>query len=196
MKRLSKKLIALVMAMTMVLAMGVTSFAATPDEDDLITVPVKVEIVNLPSSYSGSQQVGVIFNGNVTIDTTDQQNPTVMDFIDATGLTISKSSDGQYISAINGVANYDETYTSNYYKGYSWMIDLKAGSSVTLTGTAPSWADPAPSANAWFSSPLAATNVNMNGSQFFPYDYSDQSAGFTTSVEGIVVKYVMTEASW
>lgn len=97
MKRLSKKLIALVMAMTMVLAMGVTSFAATPDEDDLITVPVKVEIVNLPSSYSGSQQVGVIFNGNVTIDTTDQQNPTVMDFIDATGLTISKSSDGQYI---------------------------------------------------------------------------------------------------
>ena len=117
MKRLSKKLIALVMAMTMVLAMGVTSFAATPDEDDLITVPVKVEIVNLPSSYSGSQQVGVIFNGNVTIDTTDQQNPTVMDFIDATGLTISKSSDGQYISAINGVANYDETYTSNYLLG-------------------------------------------------------------------------------
>lgn len=195
MKRLSKKLIALVMAMTMVLAMGVTSFAATPSNNK-ITVPVKVEIVTLPSNYTGTQQVGVLFDDDVTINLRQNTAPTAMDFIDATGLTISKSSDGQYISAISGVENYDETYTSNYYKGYSWMIDLKAGSSVTLTGTAPSWADPAPSANAWFSSPLAATNVNMKGSQFFPYDYSDQSAGFTTSVEGIVVKYVMTEASW
>ena len=38
----------------------------------------------------------------------------------------------------------------------------------------------------------------MSGSQYFPYDYSNQSAGgFTTSVdEGIYVKYVLTETTW
>ena len=122
---------------------------------------------------------------------------TAMDFIDATGLTIGKSTNGDYITSINGLGSIDVEYTSNSYKGYSWMIDMKAGNSVTTQGTKPSWAAAAPEANAWFESPLAATNVAMSGSQYFPYYYSNQSAGgFTTSVEGIYVKYVLTETTW
>ena len=137
----------------------------------------------------------MLYDGNVTLSEDD--NPTAMDFIDATGLTIGKSTNGDYITSINGLGSIDVEYTSNSYKGYSWMIDMKAGNSVTTQGIKPSWAAAAPEANAWFESPLAATNVAMSGSQYFPYDYSNQSAGgFTTSVEGIYVKYVLTETTW
>lgn len=46
MKRLSKKLIALVMAMTMVLAMGVTSFAAETTTNDTCTVTFTINRKN------------------------------------------------------------------------------------------------------------------------------------------------------
>ena len=163
-----KRMLAVMLAVVMMMGLGVTSMAATPSADGEITVPVKVEVVGLPSN-----------------------------FIDATGLTIGKSTNGDYITSINGLGSIDVEYTSNSYKGYSWMIDMKAGNSVTTQGTKPSWAAAAPEANTWFESPLAATNVAMSGSQYFPYDYSNQSAGgFTTSVEGIYVKYVLTETTW
>ena len=161
-----KRMLAVMLAVVMMMGLGVTSMAATPSADGEITVPVKVEVVGLPSNYTG-------------------------------GLTIGKSTNGDYITSINGLGSIDVEYTSNSYKGYSWMIDMKAGNSVTTQGTKPSWAAAAPEANTWFESPLAATNVAMSGSQYFPYDYSNQSAGgFTTSVEGIYVKYVLTETTW
>lgn len=190
-----KRMLAVMLAVVMMMGLGVTSMAATPSADGEITVPVKVEVVGLPSNYTGAATVGVLYDGNVTLSEDD--NPTAMDFIDATGLTIGKSTNGDYITSINGLGSIDVEYTSNSYKGYSWMIDMKAGNSVTTQGTKPSWAAVAPEANAWFESPLAATNVAMSGSQYFPYDYSNQSAGgFTTSVEGIYVKYVLTETTW
>ena len=201
MKKSMKKLTALLLAMVMVLAMGITSFAATPDDDGDITVPVKVVIEDMPAAdklpegYTGPTTAGVLFEGNITIN--ENYNTTAMDFIEATKLAIQKTSTGEYISTINGLGSIDLEYTEHSYKGYSWMIDMKAGSTVTATGTQPSWADPAPVANAWFSSPLAASNVEMNGAQYFPYDYYNQAnGGFTTSVEGITVKYVLTETTW
>ena len=171
-----KRMLAVMLAVVMMMGLGVTSMAATPSADGEITVPVKVEVVGLPSNYTGAATVGVLY---------------------ATGLTIGKSTNGDYITSINGLGSIDVEYTSNSYKGYSWMIDMKAGNSVTTQGTKPSWAAAAPEENAWFESPLAATNVAMSGSQYFPYDYSNQSAGgFTTSVEGIYVKYVLTETTW
>lgn len=197
-----KKLTALLLAMVMVLAMGLTSFAATPDDNGDITVPVTVVIEDMPAAnllpdgYTGPTTAGVLFQGNITINSEDGDT-TAMDFIEATGLTITKSSTGEYISTIQGLGSIDLEYTANSYKGYSWMIDMKAGSTVVETGSRPSWADPAPVGNAWFSSPLAASNVEMNGEQYFPYDYYNQSnGGFTTSVEGIIVKYVLTETTW
>lgn len=79
----------------------------------------------------------MLYDGNVTLSEDD--NPTAMDFIDATGLTIGKSTNGDYITSINGLGSIDVEYTSNSYKGYSWMIDMKAGNSVTTQGTKPSW---------------------------------------------------------
>ena len=189
-----KRMLAVMLAVVMMMGLGVTSMAATPSKGK-ITVPVTVEVVGLPSSYTGNVKEGVLYSGDVTLNANTQ--PTAMDFIDATDLTIEKSTNGDYITSINGLSSIDVEYTSNSYKGYSWMIDMKAGDSVTTEGTKPSWAAAAPEANAWFESPLAATNVAMSGSQYFPYDYSNQSAGgFTTSVEGIYVKYVLTETTW
>ena len=189
-----KRMLAVMLAVVMMMGLGVTSMAATPSKGK-ITVPVTVEVVGLPSSYTGNVKEGVLYSGNVTLNAITQ--PTAMNFIDATGLTIGKSTNGDYITSINGLGSIDVEYTSNSYKGYSWMIDMKAGNSVTTQGTKPSWAAAAPEANTWFESPLAATNVAMSGSQYFPYDYSNQSAGgFTTSVEGIYVKYVLTETTW
>ena len=189
-----KRMLAVMLAVVMMMGLGVTSMAATPSKGK-ITVPVTVEVVGLPSSYTGNVKEGVLYSGNVTLNAITQ--PTAMNFIDATGLTIGKSTNGDYITSINGLGSIDVEYTSNSYKGYSWMIDMKAGNSVTTQGTKPSWAAAAPEANAWFESPLAATNVAMSGSQYFPYDYSNQSAGgFTTSGEGIYVKYVLTETTW
>lgn len=189
-----KRMLAVMLAVVMMMGLGVTSMAATPSKGK-ITVPVTVEVVGLPSSYTGNVKEGVLYSGNVTLNAITQ--PTAMNFIDATGLIIGKSTNGDYITSINGLGSIDVEYTSNSYKGYSWMIDMKAGNSVTTQGTKPSWAAAAPEANAWFESPLAATNVAMSGSQYFPYDYSNQSAGgFTTSVEGIYVKYVLTETTW
>lgn len=189
-----KRMLAVMLAVVMMMGLGVTSMAATPSKGK-ITVPVTVEVVGLPSSYTGNVKEGVLYSGDVTLNANTQ--PTAMDFIDATDLTIEKSTNGDYITSINGLGSIDVEYTSNSYKGYSWMIDMKAGDSVTTEGTKPSWAAAAPEANAWFESPLAATNVAMSGSQYFPYDYSNQSAGgFTTSVEGIYVKYVLTETTW
>lgn len=203
MKKSMKKLTALLLAMVMVLAMGITSFAATPDDDGYITVPVKVVIEDMPAAnklpegYTGPTTAGVLFEGNITFNINIDESTTAMDFIDATNLAIQKSSTGEYISTINGLGSIDLEYTEHSYKGYSWMIDMKAGSSVEVTGTRPTWAEPAPVKNAWFSSPLAASNVEMNGEQYFPYDYySPNNGGFTTSVEGIIVKYVLTETTW
>ena len=189
-----KRMLAVMLAVVMMMGLGVTSMAATPSKGK-ITVPVTVEVVGLPSSYTGNVKEGVLYSGDVTLNANTQ--PTAMDFIDATDLTIEKSTNGDYITSINGLGSIDVEYTPNSYKGYSWMIDMKAGDSVTTEGTKPSWAAAAPEENAWFESPLAATNVAMSGSQYFPYDYSNQSAGgFTTSVEGIYVKYVLTETTW
>lgn len=132
-----KRMLAVMLAVVMMMGLGVTSMAATPSADGEITVPVKVEVVGLPSNYTGTATVGVLYDGNVTLSEDD--NPTAMDFIDATGLTIGKSTNGDYITSINGLGSIDVEYTSNSYKGYSWMIDMKAGNSVTTQGTKPSW---------------------------------------------------------
>ena len=132
-----KRMLAVMLAVVMMMGLGVTSMAATPSADGEITVPVKVEVVGLPSNYTGAATVGVLYDGNVTLSEDD--NPTAMDFIDATGLTIGKSTNGDYITSINGLGSIDVEYTSNSYKGYSWMIDMKAGNSVTTQGTKPSW---------------------------------------------------------
>ena len=124
-----KRMLAVMLAVVMMMGLGVTSMAATPSADGEITVPVKVEVVGLPSNYTGTATVGVLYDGNVTLSEDD--NPTAMDFIDATGLTIGKSTNGDYITSINGLGSIDVEYTSNSYKGYSWMIDMKAGNSVT-----------------------------------------------------------------
>ncbi|KIR02473.1 hypothetical protein P261_01288 [Lachnospiraceae bacterium TWA4] len=192
MKNITKKLLAIFLMVVMTIGMGVTAFAATP-QNNVITVPVTIVIDALPSNYTGNYEVGQIYHKNVSIDLNNNSNPTAMDFIKATRFGIHAS--GDYITGIKDIYNYDEEYTSNHYKGYSWMIDLKAGSSVTTTGTKPAWAT-LPVAGNNFESPLAATNVYMNGTQFFPYTYGDNSNGFSTSVEGITLRYSLVEMSW
>ena len=109
-----KRMLAVMLAVVMMMGLGVTSMAATPSADGEITVPVKVEVVGLPSNYTGTATVGVLYDGNVTLSEDD--NPTAMDFIDATGLTIGKSTNGDYITSINGLGSIDVEYTSNSYK--------------------------------------------------------------------------------
>lgn len=103
-----KRMLAVMLAVVMMMGLGVTSMAATPSADGEITVPVKVEVVGLPSNYTGTATVGVLYDGNVTLSEDD--NPTAMDFIDATGLTIGKSTNGDYITSINGLGSIDVEY--------------------------------------------------------------------------------------
>lgn len=67
MKRLSKKLIALVMAMTMVLAMGVTSFAAENDSDP-ITVSVAIKRTGVNGTDIKSAQTVTLDSGSTALD--------------------------------------------------------------------------------------------------------------------------------
>ena len=76
-----KRMLAVMLAVVMMMGLGVTSMAATPSADGEITVPVKVEVVGLPSNYTGTATVGVLYDGNVTLSEDD--NPTAMDFIGA-----------------------------------------------------------------------------------------------------------------
>lgn len=203
-KKVLKKVMAVATVAAMTVSMSVSAFAATPVDDE-ITVPVKVVLKSdvpenmRPDGYIGSLAAGtVIREKDVTISA--DADPTAMDFIKAADLdiTVKEETDGsEYIQGINGFNNVDLVYTDHYYKGYSWMIQMKAGNEVIPTGTKPDWADPAPAKNAWFASTLAVNNVNMNGTQYFPYNYYDQAAGgFTTSVEAITLEYTLTESEW
>ena len=147
----------------------------------------------LPADYTGPTVAGDLFNSTVTLNR--QGFVQAMDFILGTEVPMVLTGNDEYIQSVDGLANIDVEFGTNYYKGYSWMIYMKAGNSVELVGTVPSWTT-APTANSWFESPLNAANVTLDGSQFFPYTYGDDTAGFTTSVEGIILKYVYTEMTW
>lgn len=67
MKKLSKKLIALVMAMTMVLAMGVTSFSAENDSDP-ITVSVAIKRTGVNGTDIKSAQTVTLDSGSTALD--------------------------------------------------------------------------------------------------------------------------------
>lgn len=199
MKKSFRRLLGVVLAMAMILSMSLTAFAATPDKNGDITVPVTVTIQDmpnkslLPADYTGPTVAGDLFNSTVTLNR--QGFVQAMDFILGTEVPMVLTGNDEYIQSVDGLANIDVEFGTNYYKGYSWMIYMKAGNSVELVGTVPSWTT-APTANSWFESPLNAANVTLDGSQFFPYTYGDDTAGFTTSVEGIILKYVYTEMTW
>ena len=53
-----KRMLAVMLAVVMMMGLGVTSMAATPSADGEITVPVKVEVVGLPSNLLERQQLG------------------------------------------------------------------------------------------------------------------------------------------
>ena len=199
MKKGMKRFLGIVLAMVMMLSMSLTAFAATPNANGDITVPVTVTIEDmpdaslLPAGYTGPTTAGDLFNSTVTLNR--QEFVQAMDFILGTDVPMVLTGNDEYIQSVDGLANIDVEVGANYYKGYSWMIYMKAGNSVELVGTVPSWTT-APTANSWFESPLNAANVTLDGSQFFPYTYGDNTAGFATSVEGIILKYVYTEMTW
>ncbi len=203
-KKVFKKIMAVATVAAMTVSMSVSAFAAAPGPDGNITVPVKVVLKDdvpesmRPEGYTGSLAAGTeIHAEDVTLSAAT--NPTALDFIEGADLdvTIKTETDGsQYIQGIDGFNNKDLEYTDHYYKGYSWMIQMKA-SKVTEEGDRPTWAAPAPADNAWFASTLAANNVKMNGAEYFPYDYSNPTAGgFTTSVEAITLEFDLTETEW
>ena len=199
MKKGMKRFLGIVLAMVMMLSMSLTAFAATPNANGDITVPVTVTIEDmpdaslLPAGYTGPTTAGDLFNSTVTLNR--QEFVQAMDFILGTDVPMVLTGNDEYIQSVDGLANIDVEFGANYYKGYSWMIYMKAGNSVELVGTVPSWTT-APTANSWFEAPLNAANVTLDGSQFFPYTYGDNTAGFATSVEGIILKYVYTEMTW
>lgn len=199
MKKGMKRFLGIVLAMAMMLSMSLTAFAATPDANGDITVPVTVTIQDmpdaslLPDGYTGPTTAGNLFNSTVTLNRNDAVQ--AMDFILGTDVPMELTGGDEYIQSVKGLGNIDVEFGTNVYKGYSWMIYMKAGDSVDLVGTVPSWTT-APDANGWFESPLNAANVTLDGSQFFPYTYGDNTAGFTTSVEGIILKYVYVEMTW
>lgn len=200
MKKGMKRFLGIVLAMVMVLSMSLTAFAATPDANGDITIPVTVTIQDmpdaslLPAGYTGPTTAGDLFNSTVTLNA-DTDGVQAMDFIQGTGVPMVLTGGNEYIQSVEGLGNIDVEFGTNVYKGYSWMIYMKAGDSVDLVGTVPSWTT-APAPNNWFESPLNAANVTLDGSQFFPYTYGDNTAGFTTSVEGIILKYVYVEMTW
>lgn len=133
MKRLSKKLIALVMAMTMVLAMGVTAFANEVPTSNTVTVTVKIKNPNIteesPQEYLYNDSVTVNKNASLytLTDATTIENygtATAMDAIIDAADTISYHKVqyldtetwepiDQYGIAIDSINNHAGTSTSN-----------------------------------------------------------------------------------
>lgn len=102
MKRLSKKLIALVMAMTMVLAMGVTSFAATPNADGKYPINVVVtdknnQTVSYPVTLTPNQSLYTQAEGE-TIE--NYGTATAFDAVLATG-KVNFATDTETVQYLN-----------------------------------------------------------------------------------------------
>lgn len=131
MKRLSKKLIALVMAMTMVLAMGVTSFAAENDADYTVSVTIidqtgasvtKNVEVDDESSYSDYTEIEN--NGSATaFDAIKKAVNHVMTYHKVQYVQYNSSTDtwdpidqyGFAIDSVNGTSGYYDSATGEYH---------------------------------------------------------------------------------
>lgn len=155
MKRLSKKLIALVMAMTMVLAMGVTSFAATPNADGKYPIEVKYD-----SNFDGvaDQTTTVYLNADGSADNvTKYAQPgsntienygvaTAFDALYATG-KVNNYYEVQYVDSswqpidtfgiafdkFNGKEGTSETLSNGKTRYYYWNVAIKSSADGSYT---------------------------------------------------------------
>lgn len=148
MKRLSKKLIALVMAMTMVLAMGVTSFAAE-NTTYSVTINGTPYSVTAPTSkmcdqVSNSENATVITAGDILLKAIEQRtNKTVAQLIQENQLVLGWDQNnlvngkaGLYISKVGNQAESttyywlnpdtyeDDGYYEYEYDGSYWSLGI------------------------------------------------------------------------
>lgn len=201
MKRMSKKLVSLMLALVMTLSMAMSVCAAPATAKSTVQVPIKAVVS--AAAVDGTEDE-VVFDTTVTVNTDNPQ--TLLQAVEAItssqGLSLKTrtASDGTYIEGIDGYETVNKYPTPTSWVGEYWKVRVKAGDIVTEYGDRPSWAAAPPAAGGWFDSLLAPSNLKLGveNNQMYTWvsDPAQSTGGFKTDTVAVELIYVHEEMSW